>query len=440
MIDRGNEPKERMDERNLTGDISVRRSPLADWTARIVVVLLAFMIWFFVMSVNSTDVRWSLGDIPVEIVNGSELSVLSGSGVTVDVTLSGRRNVKNTLTADDLRAYVTVEEGTEAGKYTYDISVDLPSGVTLDSLSQTRLSLYLDNTSAKTVPVSVKLTDYMLESGYELDTAGIVCSPAMISVSGPEAVLDTIESAEVVLELGKVTRTVNFNGSVILTDRTGGVVSNSYVKTQTSSVSVTVPVTKTRQMPLDVSYLYGYFNEKNVQVTVEPASVTIRGSAEAVDAAEWHYTVNEKEILSGERYTVPFRLPAGVTAENAPESVVITIEPVGTATRTLTISDFVLNNPNGLSASILTENLSVIVRGPEQTVRYLTPAAITATVDLTAEKQSEGKVTLPVSFSFASGYAGVYELGNYTLTVAFGVPEESETEAPVLQHYQRRGV
>ena len=438
MIDRGNEPREKKDERNLTGDISIRRSPLADWTARIVVVLLAFMIWFFVMSVNSTDVLWSIGDVPVTIENASGLSVLSGEGVTVDVTLSGRRNMKNSLTASDLRAYVTVEEGTAAGRYTYDIAVDLPSGVTLDSLSQTRLSLYLDNTSAKTVPVSVKLTDYMLESGYELDTAGIVCSPAMISVSGPEAVLDTIESAEVVLELGKVTRTVNFNGSVILTDRAGGVVSNTYVKTQTSSVSVTVPVTKTRQMPLDVSYLYGYFNEKNVKVTVEPAFVTIRGSAETVDAAEWHYTVNEKEILPGERYTVPFRLPAGVTSPDAPESVVITIEPIGTATKTLTISDFVLNNPNGLSASILTENLSVTVRGPEQTIRYLTPAVITASVDLTAEKSSEGKVTLPVSFSFSSGYAGVYEVGSYSLTVLIGEGEASETDAS-LQHYQRRG-
>ncbi|MCQ2425042.1 MAG: CdaR family protein [Lachnospiraceae bacterium] len=438
MIDRGNEPKERMDERNLTGDISVRRSPLADWTARIVVVLLAFMIWFFVMSVNSTDIRWSIGDVPVEIVNESGLSVLSGDEVTVDVTITGRRNMKNSLSASDLRTYVTVEEGTEAGKYTFDISVDLPSGVQLDSLSQSRLSLYLDNTATTTVPVSVRLTDYMLESGYELDTGGIVCSPASIRVTGPEAVLNTIGSAAVVLELGKVTRTVNYNGSVVLIDQSGSEISNSYVKMQTSSVTVTVPVTKTRQMPLEVGFLYGYFNDKNVKITAEPAVVTIRGSAEAVDAAEWRYTVNEKEILSADKYTVPFRLPAGVTAEDAPESVVITIEPVGTVTRTLTVSDFVLNNPNGLSASILTESLSVTVRGPEQTVRYLTPAAITASVDLSAAKQSEGKVTLPVSFSFASGYAGVYELGNYTLTVAFGEPEESETEAPLLQHYMRK--
>ena len=439
MTERGKEPIERKDERNLTGEISVSSSPLADWTARIVVVLLAFVIWFFVMSTNSTDVRWSFGDIPVEIVNESGLSVLSGEGVTVDVTMTGRRSAKNSLSAADVRAYVTVAEGTEAGRYTYDIAVDLPSGVTLDSLSQSRLSLYLDNTVTTTVPVRVSLTDYILESGYELDMGGISCSPASVRVSGPEAVLNTIQSAEVVLELGKVTRTVNYNGSVKLTDRDGNEITGGYVRAQTSSVKVTVPVMKTRQMPLTVSSLYGYFDEKNVKVTVEPASVTIRGSAETVDAAEWHYTVNEKEILSADQYTVPFRLPAGVTAENAPESVIITIEPIGTATRTLTVSDFVLNNPNGLSASVLTESLSVTVRGPEQTVRYLTPAAITASVDLSAAKQSEGKVTLPVSFTFASGYGGVYELGSYTLTVAFGEPSSPETDAPLLRSGPGKG-
>lgn len=439
MTERGKEPKERKDERNLTGDISVARSPLADWTARIVVVLLAFVIWFFVMSTNSTDVLWSLGDIPVEIVNESGLSVLSGDGAAVDVTLSGRRSVKSKLSSADIRAYVTVAEGTAAGRYTYDIAVDLPSGVTLDSLSQSRLSVYLDNTVTTTVPVRVVLTDYILESGYELDMSGISCSPASVRVTGPEAVLNTIGSAEVVLELGKVTRTVNYNGSVRLTDRDGTEITGGYVKAQTSSVTVTVPVMKTRQMPLTVNYLYGYFDEKNVRVTVEPAAVTIRGSAETVDAAEWHYTVNEKEILSADRYTVPFRLPAGVTADDAPESVIITIEPVGTATRTLTVSDFVLNNPNGLSASILTENLSVTVRGPEQTVRFLTPAAITASVDLTAEKQSEGKVTLPVSFTFASGYGGVYELGSYTLSVSIGASDDAGTDTPLLRYRPGKG-
>ncbi len=420
MNDRGTEPNERTDERNLTGEISVRRSPLADWTARIVVVFLAFILWFYVMATSSQNVSWVIEDVPVRIENGSSLSVLSGDGVTVDVTVLGRRSVKKNLTAADVSAYVTVPEDTVAGKYTFDIQVDPTNGLTVDALSQSRLSVYLDNTATTTVPVRAKITEFMLETDYDLDMSGIVCNPSSLRVTGPESVLDTIDCAQVIVELGRVTGSVNYNGAAVLVDASGAEVTSSYLKAAASAVTVTVPVFKYRDLPLNVSFRYGFLNRNNANVTVEPASVRIRGKADIVDTVEWSYTVDEKNVFEKGEYNVALRLPNGVTAVGGEQTVRISVEPVGMPTRTVTIRDFTVSNPGNADYSLLTDSLAVVLRGPDQVLRYLTPAAITAIVDLSQVSESSGTVSIPVSFTFAPGYGGVYELGTYAVTVRMG--------------------
>lgn len=410
--------EEAADTRNTTGEITVRRSKTMDWIARIGVVLVAFALWFYVMATDSPTTQWEYKGISVTVDNRSGLSVLTGDGVTVDVTVLGRRSQTKNVTAADIDAHITVPEGMAAGKYSFDLEFNLPNGLTLGAASQTRVTLYLDNTTSIVVPVRARIDDYMLEDDYELAESEIVCSPSSVRITGPESVLQTVEYAQVALNLGKVERTVNCSGSMVPVDSSGNPVQSSYLTMQTQSATVTVPVYKYRTLPLQVRYRYGYFNDTNAEVRLEPSSVRIKGEADAVDAAEWFYTIDEKQIQTDGTYSVSLNLPDGVTCAAEINAVFITVKMIGLQSKTLVIRSFTTENQGDTACEILTEAISIRVRGPASLIRFLTSAGVEAVVNLSALKKTDGTTLLPVEFRFAEPYgSSVYEVGSYSVSV-----------------------
>ena len=67
------------------------------WVAKAVCVFLAFLIWLYVMQVDSPEYKEVFQSLPVELMNTqildgeSGLSVYSGYGNTVDVTIIGKK-------------------------------------------------------------------------------------------------------------------------------------------------------------------------------------------------------------------------------------------------------------------------------------------------------------------------------------------------------------
>ena len=74
------------------GNITVSRNKTVDFIAKVVCLLIAFFLWYYASSLDTVIYDKEYTSIPVKIENNSELSLLSGEGITVDITLSGRRN------------------------------------------------------------------------------------------------------------------------------------------------------------------------------------------------------------------------------------------------------------------------------------------------------------------------------------------------------------
>ena len=85
------------DELSQVGNLSVKRTRTEKILAFIACFIAAFFIWYYAADHDTAIFEESFSSVPVEIVNGSGFSVLSGSGVTVDVTVSGKRNVLKKL-------------------------------------------------------------------------------------------------------------------------------------------------------------------------------------------------------------------------------------------------------------------------------------------------------------------------------------------------------
>ena len=98
---------------------------------KLICVLFAFIIWIYVMTVDSPDNEEVFEDVPVTIMgttaleNERNLSIFSGYDALVDVTVRGQKSVISKYSSEDIVATVDVSKITEGGMYNLELFFDL---------------------------------------------------------------------------------------------------------------------------------------------------------------------------------------------------------------------------------------------------------------------------------------------------------------------------
>ena len=117
-------------------------------------------------------------------------------------------------------------------------------------------------------------------------------------------------------------------------------------------------------------------------------------------------TINLAELTKSGNLTFQVVLPEGITNLSAITEVEATVLLSG-----LTTKDYVLENirsiniPEGMEAELITEKLTVTVRGPAELMSKLTAESIMATVDFTGAEA--GTTTFRADITFSEGFTGV---------------------------------
>ncbi len=389
---------------------------------KIISVLLAFILWFYVMTVESPINQEVFRSIPIEVLlpSSGELSIYSGYNVTVDVTVSGKKSDLNQISAESFKATADATAYTQAGKYSVPVDIEVPGGFNLVDKSVNLLSVYLDAKATSSVPVQIKLTEYTLAEGLELGGDNdIEKSVSEIFLSGPKSILDTIEAALVTVPCGNVSSSIRASGNVQLLDAYGSVVTNPYVSVGTSAVDVRIPVFMTKEIELKVDFKNKLLNSSNSKVEISPSAVKVRGSVETLSVLEHHVisTIDEKS-LTADKLSIPLTLPEGISCVDGTEAVDVTITHTGTATKTLSVEDIKVINPDDLKYTLSLDTVNITLRGKTDELSKISAEDITLTVDLSELKAGAGSVTLPIKVEVSDTYAkSVYELGEYNMVV-----------------------
>lgn len=406
----------------VAGEYLVKVSKTQDFIAKIFCLIGAFLLWLYAANTDTTVQQKVLNAVPISVVGNesSLLSVYSGYNSTVDVVISGRRNDIKEITENDVKITVDISSITEAGKYKLPVEIELPNGIELVENNPDTVSMYIDNKTSITVPVKIKTTDTVIVSGYELGTVEL--SEEEVVVTGPEAVLDTIEFAQLTVSLGRVTASMTYTGSIELIDHNGESVENPYLKTDITDVSAEFPVFMTKEVPLTVGYRYGYWNAENVNIIIDPATVRLRGKVEDVNRIEEIQlaVLDEKKLgvsnVTYSSYTI--QIDDDIENVDGKETALVQIEQFGTSNKTLILSQFGINNPNGLKYNLNTESIAVTIRAPSKYIAVLDSAVISGVVDLANYTNSTGVISVPLDISINGAYSGeVYEIGDYSVSI-----------------------
>ncbi len=405
------------------GDGKVKSGRFQDVTAKILCLLAAIVLWFYVVGTDTAIEEKKLTDVPIDIKSVTALedsfglSVISGYDYTVDLTVSGANSEISRLSLDDISVFVDVSHIEAAGEYSLEIKTSLPNGITVSSQSSNYIQVYVDKRTSISVPVVVEPM-YSMESTYELGVPEP--SITMVNVSGPAVELEKIKEAKVTLDLGRINKTLTATGKLVLVDENGMPITNPYIKLQSSEVSVKIPVYTYKDVPLTVTYKYGYYNDDNVDIKISPASIRVKGEPSALDNLDNIVVLqlDEKKIVDDGSRTATIMLPDNIENVSGIRTADIKITHKGTATREVVVSNLSVVNTGSLKYSIESPSIVVKFRGTRTLLSLLNQNNITATIDLGYLNNSSGTVSVPVTISVSNTLSGsVYEIGEYEIDV-----------------------
>ncbi len=295
---------------------------------KIISLIIAIFLWVYVMGEVNPETKEKISDIEVTFVNTDQLAdqglaVVHDQDIKISAIIKGKRSVVNEAKKTGITATVDVagaDKGTNRGK----IDLELPSGVTLDSISDDTISYKVENSVE--VKKSVEI-DFVGDA--DSDTEQVPWAfdiyPATVKVTGAESIVDDVYAVR-----GKITtnvvsesaKTVDVELIPVKKDGTEvqGVVLNH------SKAQTTVRLMETRDVDVIITP-QNVPSGKAVDSITGVDSIKVVGSADALeDLDSITATVDVSDIKSQGEKELSFSLPAGIYLYNKGNTMEVTVK------------------------------------------------------------------------------------------------------------------
>lgn len=224
---------------------------------KLLAVVFAFIVWVIVLNLDDYVVSKQISGIPVQMLNEDAITSQGQlyyvkSGDTVNIIVKGRRSVIAELNADDFKASADLSQLSITNSVPIKVEAvnkNIASSISV-SMTDSVVTVELEKEETSSVPVTVKV-EGEAESGY---TAGEpVTTPNLVNITGAVSVVDSIATAQVVVDVSGSTREVNTTGKLVFYDKDGHEVADSKITCDNDTIAVKIPIYKTKAVPVRVS-------------------------------------------------------------------------------------------------------------------------------------------------------------------------------------------
>ena len=389
--------------------------------------LIAFGLWYFVITVDNPDFTDTVYDIPVTFVGETSLNekglILSAQpDAFVDLALSGTRS--NVIKCDKSNITIKVDlskidtEGVHELDYTISYPADIPrNSITEDSRYPGTITVAVAKWSRKEVGVNV-ICQGTVPEGFIADTENVVKEYTTVAIQGPSAVVDQIKEAQIVIDLNNVKESISDYFRYTLVDEEGNPVDAERIEVSVDQVHLDVKIQRVKDVKLVINLVDGgSATASTVALNYEPKTIKVSGSEQVLaDLDEILLgTINLADYLETTEFTFAIPELEGVTNLSGLTEVTAKLSFPGLVIREFVIEQFqIVGVPEGMKAEIITVKLPVKIRGMAMDMNRLTVEDIIATVDFTGSQI--GTSTFKVNLTFADGYQSPGAVGSIVVT------------------------
>ena len=394
----------------------------------VISLIASLFIWVYITGTQEEIITQSFNNVEVMLIGEDTLQATRGyvvtnvSAETVSVKISGTRGNIGTLSASDVKAVINVSLISSTGTLTQYYTLTYPDNVNEDAVSlvssnpQT-ISFDVTKMSSKSVPVEAKFVGSTAENYI---AGEVEFEPKTIKVSGPESMLEKIDHIYAEMGGDDLTMTRTAEIPIVLIDKDGNTMESEGLEFDVPTVTVTIPISMMKEVPLYVQCVYGAgATEENTVISIEPNKIMISGDTEIVsginriDLATIDLT--DFSLTHQDTYLIP--LPNGVENVTGVAQADVKIEITGVDTKVFTVTNISTRNlPSGYTLEeITTQSLEVRIRAPQDVLDQLQPSNLSAVADLSDITQS-GDMFVPVRI-VVDGFTDAGAVGEYNIGI-----------------------
>lgn len=283
-----------------------------DFTLKIISLIIALILWMYVMSEQNPVVTRTINDIPVRLVDlDTDKFVLKNSNENfeVKVEVKGRRDAVSKLTRDDIYAEVKMR-GRIEGENLIPVTVNVPENIELIKTVPSEIMVVLDAVVEEQHPVAVKLIGDPKQGFTAL-------SPSLkqkeVLLRGPRSLIDSVKQVEVKLDITGAEQNVAGSYPVKAINAKGEEIEN--ITYRPDVVDVVVPVVAYKDLPVKPT-LTGLPAEGYAvsDVWIQPDVVSLIGDKDMLDEIQEIYTTpfNIKGKSNDVEGMVQIKVPKGL--------------------------------------------------------------------------------------------------------------------------------
>ncbi len=398
-------------------------------------LIASLIIWIYVTSIQSDEYHQIFRDVPVEFVGSDVLRntkgmVITDAGVsTVTVEISGPRRVIASLASSDLVAQIDVSRLSQSIYTSQQYTVIFPDGTDTSNITVLKktpetISFTVSSVIEKTVQVKGSFQGEIAE-GYIAQK--IVFDPATITLKGPDAYLKDVEYVWLTFGDSVIETTYTEETGFTLMDANGEECSTNGISFSSETITATVPILAVKEIPLDVYIHYDAgATEENTLVTITPKSIQLSGDSallsdinkimlDTIDTTSFTTTFQDK---------YPIKISNELNNMTGVTEATVNVEIVGLDTKTFTVQNITASNvPEGFEANVITQQMSVRIRGSRDVISSLINENITLIADLSDISATAGVFNVPVKVRIdGTNEAGA--IGEYSVSVELRKEEE----------------
>ena len=389
-------------------------------------IIIAVALWFYVTSLDGNLSEKPIRNIPVTFVGEDILEerglMITSSTPTVNVTVKATPLVLYKLTENSLRVTVDVSQITEASEYRLAYTVSLPSGVSQSDVEfvsgQTgNVSFTVSRFISREKEIRGKFVGTVAEGYLAGEEDEFIFAPKTITVSGQASMVNQVDHVLVTIDGTDLTDTINGNYTYQLIGVSGEPLTDLDVVCSEETIYVTYPIWATAEIGLDVKFVAGGgVSVDDITYTMTADHITVAGTKDAVESITSGSitlaTINLAAVNDGEELTYTIPLADELTNISGITEVTVTLDlPDDLVTKTIDVTEIsCIKVPDGWTAKVITQILSVTVRGREYLMDELTADYLRAVADLKDINAAAGQYTVPVKI-YLDSIGSVDEIG-----------------------------
>ncbi|MGN1457545.1 MAG: YbbR-like domain-containing protein [Acutalibacteraceae bacterium] len=391
-------------------------------------VFVAFIMWIIVSTTSQESTIFTITDISVTLPElSNDLRFFNTEDLKAEVKISGNAIVVASVTNSDI--YISPSDTskiTEPGTYTLSL-VPKKSGVKTDynfesTVSPSKIDVYVDRYAEREITITDKIDVSSVDPSSYASTT--ILSQQTVKITGAESVVNSIAEVDAEYKFDStLSKTTVVKAPLVFYDSSGNQVISEYITSDITSVDATVPVLKLKTVDIvpNIINMPASLDFDTSRIKVSPSTINIAAPDDVIDTIG---SVSTSEIdfskinIKNNKVTTALVIPSGCKNLDQISSVDVEFDMTGMVTKTLTIDRFtVINESSDRKPTVSTKSLDVTLIGSKEQIDAITPAHLTAVIDMQQKNSFVGFVEMPVTININSKFSSCWVYGSYTADV-----------------------